>query len=258
MTPPSVCQRLSLMLRLSFALVAVWLADPAKALEFSSQRTAEGKKITVCKVDLRNDKLGLFWSRPDGKPLRTLQALEKQVTAQQQTLRLGMNAGMYHGDMRPVGLCVIEGKEISPLNLASAPGNFFLKPNGVFALTANGPVILESNAYAAAGLNASFATQSGPMLVIEGALHPAFQQGSKNRLLRNGVGMDVESVIWLCISEEPVNFYDFASFFRDTMRCQNALFLDGTVCSLLAPELKRSDFRMDLGPMLGALKPAAK
>jgi uncharacterized protein YigE (DUF2233 family) len=52
-------------------------------------------------------------------------------------------------------------------------------------------------------------------------------------------------------SEAPLNFYEFASFFRDTLRCNDALFLDGTISSLHSIELKRSDFRMDLGPIIG-------
>ncbi len=47
-----------------------------------------------------------------------------------------------------------------------------------------------------------------------------------------------------------MNFHEFASFFRDTLRCREALFLDGTISSLHSTALKRSDFRMDLGPII--------
>ena len=59
-------------------------------------------------------------------------------------------------------------------------------------------------------------------------------------------------------SEAPVNFHEFATMFRDVLRCPDALFLDGTISSLHAPKLNRSDFRMDLGPMIGVTEPLAK
>jgi uncharacterized protein YigE (DUF2233 family) len=65
------------------------------------------------------------------------------------------------------------------------------------------------------------------------------------------VGVPSPNVAVFAISEAPINFYEFATMFRDLLHCPDALFLDGTISSLYSPELKRNDFRMDLGPMIG-------
>ncbi len=89
------------------------------------------------------------------------------------------------------------------------------------------------------------------MLVQNGMFHPAFRAGSVNQLFRNGVGVPSPDVALFAISDAPLNFHEFATLFRDKLHCPNALFLDGTISSLHSTELKRSDFRMDLGPILG-------
>lgn len=154
---------------------------------------------------------------------------------------------MYHGDFSAVGLFVSDGQEAVPLNTANGDGNFFLKPNGVFAVTEPGARVIETSEYARLGEHAILATQSGPLLVRGGKLHPAFNANSESPLFRNGVGVPSPDVTLFVISEAPVNFYEFATLFRDKLGCPDALFLDGTISSLHAPELKRSDFRMDLG-----------
>ena len=98
-----------------------------------------------------------------------------------------------------------------------------------------------------------WATQSGPMLVIEGALHPAIQDDGSSRLIRNGVGVRGARIAVFVISDDPVSFGKFARLFRDDLGCANALFLDGTVSSLWAPELNRKDAVAPLGPMVVAL-----
>ena len=89
-------------------------------------------------------------------------------------------------------------------------------------------------------------------------MHTAFREGSENRLFRNGVGVPSPDVALFAISEAPVNFHEFATMFRDVLHCPDALFLDGTISSLYAPTLKRSDFRMDLGPIPGVTEAAEK
>jgi len=76
-------------------------------------------------------------------------------------------------------------------------------------------------------------------------VHPAMRG-----LFRNGVGVPTPDVAIFAISDVPVNFHDFATFFRDMLRCQDALFLDGTISSLHSTKLGRSDFKMDLGPIV--------
>jgi uncharacterized protein YigE (DUF2233 family) len=162
-----------------------------------------------------------------------------------------MNAGMYHADFSPVGLFISDGKELSPLNTANADGNFFLKPNGVFVVTETGARVVETSEFPSIRERVLLATQSGPMLVHRGKIHPAFNAQSESRLFRNGVCAPTPEEVVFVNSEVPVNFHEFATFFRDTLRCTEALFLDGTINSLHSTALKRSDFRMDLGPIIG-------
>ena len=151
----------------------------------------------------------------------------------------------------PVGLFGSESKQLASLNTADGQGNFFLKPNGVFLITETGAQVVESSEYPKIRERVILATQSGPMLVHRGKIHPAFNVNSQSRLFRNGVCAPTRDLAVFVNSEAPLNFYEFASFFRDTLRCNEALFLDGTISSLHSIELKRSDFRMDLGPIIG-------
>ena len=193
----------------------------------------------------------LFLKDENGQSFKTFSKLAPWLEARGQKLVFAMNAGMYHGDFSPVGLFVSEGRQVAPLNLTNAEGNFFLKPNGIFMISEAGAKIVESSDYPRFQKGVSLATQSGPLLLQHGKVHPAFNASSASRLFRNGVGVASPETAIFVISEEPVNLYEFAILFRDKLRCPDALFFDGTISSLYSTELKRSDFRMDLGPIIG-------
>ncbi len=59
------------------------------------------------------------------------------------------------------------------------------------------------------------ATQSGPMLVINGQLHPKFSEDGQSRKIRNGVGVLDGDTVFFALSEGAVSFADFARLFRD-------------------------------------------
>ena len=221
-----------------------------RAVEFSMAEIA-GKKATVCRVDLSKEKLRMFLRDDTGRSLKTFAEIQSWLQSQNQKLVFAMNAGMYHGDFSPVGLFVSDGKELSPLNTDTAFGNFFLKPNGVFALTEKGAQIVETSEYPKLKSRVILASQSGPMLLRKGVIHPVFKPDSTSRLYRNGVGVPTAGVALFVITEAPVNFYEFALLFRDVLHCPDALYFDGTVSSLYAPTLHRNDRRMDLGPIVG-------
>jgi uncharacterized protein YigE (DUF2233 family) len=213
-----------------------------------------GRRFTVCRVDLASQQLELFWRDDKGEAFRSFAALDEWLRARGRRLIFAMNAGMYREDSSPVGLYVEHQKELRPLNRARGDGsNFCLLPNGVFALTDSGAVVVETSHYPAIAASASLATQSGPMLVIDGKLHPRFGRNSTSRLIRNGVGVVSPTQVVFAISEDPVNFYEFATFFRDKLRCDSALYLDGTVSSLFSTALNRNDHRADLGPILAVV-----
>ncbi|PTT82967.1 hypothetical protein DBR42_16330 [Pelomonas sp. HMWF004] len=212
---------------------------------------AEGNGLfTVVRVDTATQQLRLFWQDDKGQPLRRLDRLAAWLKPQGRALAFGMNAGMYHADGSPVGLLVIDGRELAPLNLSDGQGNFFLKPNGVFLIDATGPRVIDAVDYPASHDGVRLATQSGPMLLKNGQIHPAFRPLSASRFIRNGVCALGGQAIFV-ISERPVSFHEFASFFRDELHCQNALYLDGSVSSLYSPKLGRNDRWYELGPLFG-------
>lgn len=238
-------------------IVVAWVlfacAAHVKAVDFSTAKIG-GKRLTICRVNVAREQLRLFWRDDAGVPIKRLSRLAEITDARGEKLAFAMNAGMYHGDFSPVGVLVSEGKELSSLNTSKGEGNFFMKPNGVFFVTGHAAGVMETSRYAIMEERPVLATQSGPMLVHEGKVNPLFRPESDSRLYRNGVGAPTRDTAVFVISEDPVNFFEFATFFRDSLHCSEALFLDGTVCSLYAPSLGRNDFRMDLGPMIGVVE----
>lgn len=163
---------------------------------------------------------------------------------------------MYDEGGRPIGLYVENGVRRRRLNLRAGPGNFHLRPNGVFAVDDRGRVsVTPSHVYAGAGRSDRWATQSGPMLLIAGRLHPRFDADGPSRLVRNGVGVAGPTTAWFAISGEGVSFGRFARFFRDELGCTDALYLDGTVSSLWDPGAGRRDSYSSLGPMIAVFRP---
>lgn len=232
-------------------LLALCLAGAAS---LASAAAAE-PRYTVVKIDVRKERLELFLHDDSGAPFKRFDRLEAWLAARNRQLVFAMNAGMYHADFSPVGLLVQEGREEAPLNLAAGAGNFFLKPNGVFLVSDAGPRVVESSEYVALPKEGvRLATQSGPLLLRRGVVHPAFIPDSDSRKIRNGVGVSGHTAIFV-ISEQPVNFYEFALYFRDVLHCRDALYLDGTVSALHSLALRRSDFTRELGPILGVAMP---
>jgi len=225
---------------------------PRPTLETTTIRFA-GRRFTVCRVDLATQRLDLFWRDDAGAPFESFAALDLWLRARGRRLVFAMNAGMYREDFSPVGLYVEHGKQLRPLNLGRGRGNFCLLPNGVFAVTHSGAVVVESSRYPGIKAETLLATQSGPMLVIDGQIHPKFGRKSESRLIRNGVGVVSPERVVFAIAEDPVNFHEFATFFRDSLRCRNALFLDGTVSSLYSTALNRNDTKAELGPIIAVV-----
>ena len=238
---------------LTFWCAIVSPSESLNAVEFSEASIA-GKRITVCRVNIRSERLQLFLRDAASQPFKSFEAIDRDLQARGQKLAFAMNAGMYHRDFSPVGLFVADGKQLAPLNTTNGYGNFYLKPNGVFLVSEKGARIVESSEYAGVRERVILATQSGPLLVRNGKIHPAFNANSESRLTRNGVGVPSPDVAIFAISEAPVNFHEFATLFRDVLKCPDALFLDGIICSLHSTQLKRSDKKTDLGPIIGIVK----
>ncbi|MCJ2053386.1 phosphodiester glycosidase family protein [Methylobacterium sp. J-070] len=220
-------------------------AEPCRIVE------AQGESFTVCTIDLRRQRLQLFWLQADGRPYGSLGTLAEGAGRR---LSFAMNAGMYDKDQAPVGLYVEDGREMRHVSTADGPGNFHLKPNGVFWVKGERAGVLDTAHYLRAKLRPDYATQSGPMLVIDGQIHPKISADGPSQKIRNGVGVPADGHLAIfAISERPVTFGAFARLFRDDLGCRNALFLDGSVSSLYAPGLGRSDIGRPLGPLVGAM-----
>ena len=78
-----------------------------------------------------------------------------------------MNAGMYEANLSPVGLYIEDGRARHRADLRDGVANFHMKPNGVFYIGDGTAGIIETQRFLAEGTKARFATQSGPMLLIE-------------------------------------------------------------------------------------------
>lgn len=207
----------------------------------------------VIPVDTAKERLVLFLADEQGVPYRSLERVAAAVAGKGKQLRFAMNAGMYEEDGSPVGLLVIDGKEVAPLNRRNAGGNFYMKPNGVFALTDRGPRVVATEDYPSIAKDVRLATQSGPMLVKGGAIHPRFLPDSTSRHIRNGV-CALGGTAYFVISRRPVTLYEFASYFKDTLHCRDALYLDGSVSSLYDQSAGRLGLGMQLGPIIGVVQ----
>ncbi|MEJ6390232.1 phosphodiester glycosidase family protein [Gymnodinialimonas ulvae] len=211
-------------------------------------------EFTACRVDLAEADVQLFLRNGEGEVYGTFGRVEDALP-EGRRLGIAMNAGMFHEDRSPVGLYVEDGEEEMRIITSDGPGNFGLLPNGVLCLGEGEAAVVESRQFAEDPPACTHATQSGPMLVIDGALHPRFLRDSESLNIRNGVGVDEDGRrLWMVISDQAVNFHHFARFFRDHLNTPNALYFDGRVSRLHAPEIGRSDLGFPVGPILGVVE----
>lgn len=230
-----------------------WAADvpPCRDVLF------EGKSYSVCVFDLKTTSLRLHWKDAAGEPYGNVGRLARAAGGTgggraSGPVAMAVNGGMYHSDGSPVGLYIEGGQQLVKANTAGGPGNFHMKPNGVFYFSADEAGVMETRAFLKAKPKADYATQSGPMLVIDGRLHPRFSVNGPSLKIRNGVGVRDAQTVVFAISNEAVSFGDFARLFRDQLKGANALFLDGSISSLWAPSVNRADEFWPAGPIISA------
>jgi uncharacterized protein YigE (DUF2233 family) len=238
--------------KILFLILVFSLVSGLVAFNFINQ--AENEQILSYIVDPRNQNLQLYWKDDTGQILKSIENLKEHIESKHQTLIFAMNAGMYNKDNSPKGLFIQDYKKITPLDTLSGTGNFYLKPNGVFYITAdNKPTICTTQDFKFSR-KIKLATQSGPMLVIDGAIHPQFTNGSSNINIRNGVGILPNGNVVFAMSKQKINFYDFAMFFKN-LGCKNALYLDGLVSRTYLPEKSWIQLDGDFGVMIGVTVP---
>jgi uncharacterized protein YigE (DUF2233 family) len=213
----------------------------------------EDENFVSYKVDLQKQDLNLYWKDDKGQIFKSLAALKIWLEQNHKTLEFAMNAGMYKQDNSPQGLFIDKGNQIKELDTTSGNGNFYLKPNGVFYITKNKKAgIVQTHEFGNIH-NLQYATQSGPMLIINDNIHPAFMEGSKNLNIRNGVGILPDNKIIFAMSKKEINFYDFANYFKK-LGCKNALYLDGLVSRTYLPEKNWKQLDGNFGVIIGVIK----
>ncbi|HEY5747407.1 MAG TPA: phosphodiester glycosidase family protein [Chryseolinea sp.] len=214
-------------------------------------RDTSTDKIVSYVVDPKARDIQFYWKDDKGEIFKSIQRLKDHLDQKNSKLVFAMNGGMFKADNSPQGLFIQQKARIAPLDTASGSGNFYLKPNGVFYITVDkNAIICQTTDFVDNG-RIEFATQSGPMLLINGAFHPAFKKGSSNLNIRNGVGLLPDHKLLFAMSKEPINFYDFANYFKQA-GCENALYLDGFVSRTYLPEEKWIQTDGNFGVIIGA------
>lgn len=229
--------------------------DPSHPCAPVSYKSAD---YVVCRFDSRKADIRLFLNNDAGEPYGHFNWVNEALEKDGERLVFAMNAGMYHEDRSPVGLFIEDGVELTPLNTKEGYGNFYLKPNGVFFITMSGEHgMLNTKTFEAQNITEKlplkYATQSGPQLITAFEINPIFLRDSDSRKRRNGIGFTDFYEINYVISDTPVTFYEFAEFFRENLNAHNALYLDGTISRLYAPELSRNDPGAPMGPIVGVV-----
>ena len=223
------------------------------ALAGCRSETIERANYIICEFKA-SDGIELFLRDDQGAPLAQFDRVRDALATRKRTLLFAMNAGMYHEDRSPVGLYIENGQTLKRLSTADGPGNFSMKPNGVFYISGGKAGVLETRTFARRELKPAFATQSGPMLVIDGKLHPRFLEDSTSRYRRNGVGV-AGSNVKFALADTPVTFHEFAHVFRDVLKTPNALYLDGSISRIYAPDVQRNDIGFPMGPIVAVSAP---
>lgn len=226
-------------------------------ISFKATQNSIDTNILTYIVDTKTQDLKLYWKNEQGQNLKSIQNLKTYVESKNKTLVFAMNGGMYKKDYSPQGLFIQNRKVLSDIDTTDGNGNFYLKPNGVFYITTdNIPFVCKTTDFIDNG-KVKNATQSGPMLVINGKLHPAFKEGSMNLNIRNGVGILPDNKILFAMSKTEINFYDFAKYFQN-LGCKNALYLDGFVSRTFLPEKKWVQTDGNFGVIIGVTEMKTK
>lgn len=227
---------------------------PAQKAEPSACRQVafETVALTHCVADPAQHRISMTNLGADKQPFGSLAAFAASVDPA--NIAFAVNGGMYGDDLKPIGYYVENGERLGELNRGTGEGNFYMKPNGVFFGSGGTWRVLGSNTfYNTVGDRPEFGTQSGPMLLVDGKLHPEIQDDGPSKAIRNGVGVDASGKAHFVISDAPVSFGQLARFFRDELKVANALYLDGQVSSLWDPANGRLD-KGRVGPIIVVTK----
>ena len=204
-------------------------------------------------INPKKQNIEFFWKNKKSENYKNAENLISWLKAKNKKLLFSTNGGMYKKDRSPVGLFIENGIRKTEIDTSSGGGNFYLKPNGIFYITKqNSALICETTQFKDDG-KVKFATQSGPMLLLNGEIHSAFKKESVNLNIRNGVGILPNNEIIFAMSKKEINFFEFAEYFKQ-FGCKNALYLDGFVSRTYLPEKEWRQIDGDFGVIIGVTK----
>lgn len=214
-----------------------------------------GIKYEVVITDNFKTNISFHHKNKKGKRYLSLGNVKKDLENEGRNILMLTNGGMYTPESDPEGLYIENYKELYPIDTGSSEVflNFYMHPNGVYYIDKYDHAhITTTPQYVELSKDSTFvvkyATQSGPMLRIDGKMHHKFNKGSKSKKLRSGVGIYNDLSVF-AITRGVSNFYDFSSFFDEVFHCENALFLDGVISRMYEPKLSSND----LGGVFGVI-----
>lgn len=220
----------------------------------SSAQSIEDKRFVSYEVNLKTQDLKFYLKNDDSINFGNFKNLKQYLEKNKQELVFATNGGMYLKDGSPQGLYIENGIIKASIDTTKdAYGNFYLQPNGIFYLTKDKKGVICKTTDFVQNSNITYATQSGPMLVINGVIHPVFVKGSKNLHIRNGVGVLPNGNIVFAMSKDLINLFDFAEYFK-SIGCENALYLDGYVSRAYLPRKKLKQLDGNFGVIIAEIK----
>lgn len=233
-----VCESRCGVFRFALAMLAFG-STAVSALEVR-QVDHDGERYQLVELDLRHDRLDLRWKDDDGRALASIEGLRAWADSHRRTLLFAANAGIYDQAFRPLGLHIEDGTTWRRLNTVRLPGtvgNFSMQPNGVFYVDQDGKAgVMTTAQWQSKPPAARIASQSGPMLVVDGEVNASFDAKSNSRKIRSGVCAPSPDSVAFAISTSPVSFHRFGSLMRDALGCRDALFLDGSLSQFWTPQ----------------------
>lgn len=236
------------------ALFIIILKTQINCTQKKEVYTIDASRIVSHTVDLKTQDLQFFYADSLGNRFANFKNLSIALQQKQKELVFAMNGGMYTKTGNPQGLYIEQGIQKAPINRKKEGyGNFYLQPNGIFYITTSNIAKIETTSTYRNRKDIKFATQSGPMLVINDSIHPKLTKGSKNLHIRNGVGILPNGSLLFAMSKEKINFYDFATFFKQN-GCKNALYLDGFVSRMYLPSKNWEQFDGNFGVIIAEIE----
>ena len=179
--------------------------------------------------DLEKSIIKMYWKSDDGTPYKSMKEFISKLSDRK--ILFATNGEIYSKNYTPEGLYIENHKIISDLNLNNGEGNFYMRPNGVFYIENNKPMITDSNDFVY-NKNISYAVQSGPLLIKNGEINKSFGENSNSLKVRSAVGIDKENKIFFYMSKKDISFYNFSKYALDELGCEQLLFLDGTISKM--------------------------